>query len=795
MVSPVATPFVGVGSHRRTGEHGEKALMTLWRNLVVALVAAFALAACSSSSDPEPMAMPEPEPTPEERCTAAGDVWSGGSCISAADDAYNTARAAIAAAETAEAAEAAVATAVEAGITGAQLQSLNMAVEDRKEALQMAADAAQRQALEDAAMCTATTAECVAAHNALIAALQGDVNRLADDENATNAQQDAAQAALDAAIAARDAVQMAINEIDRTTTAGREVREAIDAAAALETDRSVEAIEAAKVAIEEARQAVGDDDSYDARIAMAERYVARAEERNVVAAAVMEAEAAATGLASDSSVDAVTAAQVLVDAANMAITDAEHLTDAEKATETAKVVAAQGTVTVAKNKNDAAAKIAKDEADQKAKDDAKEKAKEMAAAGKALKKALGAMPLAWLGGDLDNVAAGDQSTNLSSSGLQVNVSDRADTPAFTASPRMKAGASAGSLGAWAGKHYSHTNAGTKVSNSAVVYTNQAAPTVKPFAEGASFGADQAAFDSAYTAATRTLNLGDNLEGGTNIKGGDFPTAGGKTFIPTAPSLENTIRGTYQGAPGSYRCTSTSATATNCGATATAGGGVTLVGTWVFTHDSGAMTSRADANYLYFGWWLQKDKDDEPTSASAFTGVVGDVDGNETLTDPLGLTGSATYNGAAAGKFAINDPLTGGDAGHFTADATLTAKFGVAATAGNGISGTLDNFMANDQAVPWSVSLLHLDLTATGGTIAVDDTDTADVNESINRTTWSIDGNSAAASGSWSAQLYDEKPGNAPTGDGSNVATSVTGTFQSHFGSTHTMVGAFGATKE
>ena len=39
------------GSARRTGEHGEKTFMTLWKNLVVALVAAFALAACSSSND------------------------------------------------------------------------------------------------------------------------------------------------------------------------------------------------------------------------------------------------------------------------------------------------------------------------------------------------------------------------------------------------------------------------------------------------------------------------------------------------------------------------------------------------------------------------------------------------------------------------------------------------------------------------------------------------------------------------------------------------------------------------
>ena len=55
-----------------------------------------------------------------------------------------------------------------------------------------------------------------------------------------------------------------------------------------------------------------------------------------------------------------------------------------------------------------------------------------------------------------------------------------------------------------------------------------------------------------------------------------------------------------------------------------------------------------------------------------------------------------------------------------------------------------------------------------------------------------------ASGSWDATMYDEKHRSAAGwvgDDGSNVPTSVTGTFQSHFGSTHTMVGAFGATRE
>ena len=411
----------------------------------------------------------------------------------------------------------------------------------------------------------------------------------------------------------------------------------------------------------------------------------------------------------------------------------------------------------------------------------------MAANGKLLKRALGSTPLSNLRADSTTTPA---LHSLTSAGLAVGIPN-ADSTASTASPRMKAGDSAGSVGGWAGKHYAHKNAGTGVSNSAIVYTNQASPTVKPFATGASFGADAAAFAAAYTAATRTLNLGNGFAGGTNVKGDMFPTAGTTNYTPTAPATDNIIRGTYQGAPGNYRCTG----ATGCGATATAGGGVTLVGDWVFVHDSGAMTSRPDANYLYFGWWLTKDKDDEPTSASAFTGVVGDVDGDAALANPSTLTGKATYTGGAAGKFAISNPLSGGDAGHFTAAATLNATFGTGAT--QGISGTIDNFMANEEAVPWSVTLFRRgwDTTNAGMTEALDDTNTATVDESVTQTVWSIDGNSAAASGTWDAMLYDEKPVGPPAGDGSNVATTVTGTFQSHFGSTHSMVGAFGADKQ
>ena len=75
------------------------------------------------------------------------------------------------------------------------------------------------------------------------------------------------------------------------------------------------------------------------------------------------------------------------------------------------------------------------------------------------------------------------------------------------------------LGDWGGTNYSHTHVITGVSNSAVVYTNQAEPTVKPFATGASYDPDEDVPDTdanaadsatdfrlAYSPTTRTLSF-------------------------------------------------------------------------------------------------------------------------------------------------------------------------------------------------------------------------------------------------------------------------------------------------
>jgi hypothetical protein len=270
----------------------------------------------------------------------------------------------------------------------------------------------------------------------------------------------------------------------------------------------------------------------------------------------------------------------------------------------------------------------------------------------------------------------------------------------------------------------------------------------------------------------------------------------------------TARGTFDGAPGEYRCTGTCAS-TNDGK----GSPSELTGTWHFKPDSGAMVHQLDAHYLYYGWWVSKDKDGMPTAASAFTGRFG-TPGDDSATDDDGLnagwdgdyvttpagsetiTGSATYAGHAAGKFAMDNPLDGtGDGGHFTAEASLSAKF--SGTTGVGITGTIDNFRLNDgsEDAGWSVSLHRADF-GTGGAISAptDDGGTTDVNEALG-TTWSINDNKAPASGTWSGMMYDEMPGNAPDGDGSNIPTTVTGTFYSEFSTIGRLVGGFGADKQ
>ena len=512
-------------------------------------------------------------------------------------------------------------------------------------------------------------------------------------------------------------------------------------------------------------------------------------QRMAITNAVTMARTAVAGVDDDSTDSEVAAADSAVAMLEAAIEAAVDLPagDADVASAMGTLTTLKGTLMVAKDSRDKAMMAAEDA-----------EAKANAKVGKALHAALGppdstVTPQNALG-NINTTTAPE--TNLSD-GLTIDATAGAGTLTDGTTPTnplpvtLKAGDSAGSLGGWMGTNYAHTNPVTGVVNAAVVYTNQDAPTVKPFATGASFGADQAAFDGAYTAATRTLAIGTGLTTATmDVAGDDFADAATTNHAADPVTGVATVRGTYQGAMGTYRCTP--APATPCSSTGSAAGVALSSGSWDFVHDAGAMTSRPDANYLYFGWWLSKDGDGVPTAASAFTGVNGAITALASGTNsPEDLSGSAIYAGHAAGKYAIYDVLDGtGHGGHFTADVELEATFGpIAAPNNGGISGTLDNFMAGGESMPWSVDLHHAPWGTAGAfaSAAADNT-----NSTAEATVWSIDGNAAPESGAWMGLMYDEAPGNPPDGDGSTLPTSVTGTFYSEYTSIGRMVGAFGA---
>ena len=428
---------------------------------------------------------------------------------------------------------------------------------------------------------------------------------------------------------------------------------------------------------------------------------------------------------------------------------------------------------------------------------AKKAAEDAAKTGRALHAALGG-PTAG-GNALANIAA----TTLVATGtmpLGIDAADGAGT--LTTDPtnvQLTTGDSAGSLGGWAGTDYARTTGtGTAmVTNEARVYTNKGPGMSQPF----SGTGGKYTLIAAGNAQAGYVLLGEADTPDTRASAAAFTHSGTQTHQVPAESDAFYVSGTYDGAPGRFRCAGTDCSSTNDGE----GNVTSLGGTWHFKPNAGAMVSAPDDHYLYYGWWVSKDNEGNPTAASAFTGRVGtdpgdSTDGLDTAVAGNTLSGSATYVGNAAGKFAISNPLDGtGNGGHFTADAELMATFGTGATAG--VTGTIDNFRLNDGSDDpgWSVSLHRAGFGADGAISApTDDAATTAVNEALG-TTWSIgDSSTAGRSGTWSGQMYDEKPGDPSAtgpGDGSNIPTTVTGTFYSEFSSIGRMVGAFGAEKQ
>ena len=332
-------------------------------------------------------------------------------------------------------------------------------------------------------------------------------------------------------------------------------------------------------------------------------------------------------------------------------------------------------------------------------------------------------------------------------------------------------------GEWQGTMLTDANADDAATNpsassTVVVYTDIEAPEAVPFG-------DVYDLDTNGVLANATLVLAANR---SKIKASAFTHTGRMNHDPDPTAADDVvmIRGTFNGASGEYRCVASTATA--CASHDAGDGAVRLEGaTWLFDPDSGAMAMMADASYAYFGWWLSKGTTaGAGVEAGVFHGVT-DLTGDDaqlaapTNIQPLG--GTATYEGSAAGKYAINPGLSSASGGHWTADATLTADWGAEDAAGM-ISGMIDNFMSGDTAMDWSVALGETAL-ADAGTFnsATGDPATGD------GVVWTIGGVDGAESGAWSGALYAE-------GD-DNVPTVGTGMFNATHGTVGHILGAFG----
>ncbi len=235
----------------------------------------------------------------------------------------------------------------------------------------------------------------------------------------------------------------------------------------------------------------------------------------------------------------------------------------------------------------------------------------------------------------------------------------------------------------------------------------------------------------------------------------------------ARNTANEYRGTYFGAMGTFACVGTGSCVIERAMTGETSfmvadvdpnaDGLQLTGqsNWEFTPDPGAMVTVPDQDWMVFGAWLTTP--DAAAVGQHRLGVFYTGMNEYEYGDGSQLTGSATYNGSAAGTY-----VDGADSGLFTARAMLTARF--SGDNANTLTGRIDNFkdtagnflgadtadMPNDPDAggenDWVVVLGSTAINATGTFDAA-----GTVSGSADGVRWD--------EGNWMAQLYGPGAGN------------------------------------
>ena len=349
------------------------------------------------------------------------------------------------------------------------------------------------------------------------------------------------------------------------------------------------------------------------------------------------------------------------------------------------------------------------------------------------------------------------------------------------------------LGSWSGSEYAlrepeDEDDDLETMDHAKVYSNQEAAEDKAFTQNLAELPSPADGDGAYPLPNNNEDIRKH------IASSEFSSSGTDTFEDDDRKFD----GTFRGVMGTYECSGDTACRARRAGTKPSDGIRLVSGTWTFTPKAGATLKDEDDDYLFFGWWMRIDEDEMPTHASAFFGTEGTDSGVGIISSddtPSGIGGSAKYNGKATGQFAIHEPIRGsGDSGEFTADVELTATFSPSHDGTDndtdttpetgGVTGTINGFMANGKSMPWSVELKRAGWGTAPGAFGPQGSGGDDKVEAM--TVWSIDGNAAAAGGSWQGRMYDDD-----SDDDNNTPSTAVGVFEAKAGDTHRMVGGFG----
>ncbi|MDE0096628.1 MAG: hypothetical protein OXS40_09675 [Gammaproteobacteria bacterium] len=574
----------------------------------------------------------------------------------------------------------------------------------------------------------------------------------------------------------------------------------MDAAGMVDTSdlSTQEAVDAARTAIAGLRQAIADAvDVADTSMyqSMLDNAIAAVDEAQggidtatrrtnqmaELSGASMTLQAALAALSGSTPTQAqLDAANAAVSALNAAIAAGADLTDAEKATYVREAANAAAPISTAQMAFDDAEGEAQRKADM-----------EMAAMATKLWGAIGDMPIGGTG-EAIRMGAYDADGNIEVTiGTATAVDLSEDEDAMVEANRD-----------WEGMKYTVSPDGGG-NYEATVYGSVPEPT-----PGLKFGANAGTTGAVIGDGTdpththrHTLTDGRltlSSPASSDVAGSDFPGLGADTVdleggtpmtVGGALMYTKSYTGTYQGVAGTYICSGAAETG-SCTITKTDDGFSLTASSasWLFqpTDPNARLMSTPINTYAYYGWWLHEDADGDAT-VSAFHGYRG-TDANA-VSDLTSLSGTATYKGGAAGKYAIRSGTTN-DSGHFTADAELNAKFSNAtgAAGADTISGTIDNFMGAD-GMPrnWSVELKESLITDSTGVIGPDSTADA---TATGGTAWTMGGTAGSASGTgrWSGQLH-----NVATSSG--IPQDGTGIFHSEYGNTGRMVGAFGVNFE